>query len=145
MLPTGAYGIVKNQFHNIAEAAAAWSDLTMIVTGIGSARPSPQRRSWDSALPPQDLDRLAGLKAVGDVCLNFFDRNGEPVDGGLRDRVIGIGVDDLRAVPRRIGVAGGHFEVEAIRAAALGGWVNVLVTDQFTARRLLADIDGSPD
>jgi DNA-binding transcriptional regulator LsrR (DeoR family) len=136
---------VKNQFHNIAEAAAAWSDLTMIVTGIGSARPSPQRRSWDSALPPQDLDRLAGLKAVGDVCLNFFDRNGEPVDGGLRDPVIGIGVDDLRAVPRRIGVAGGHFKVEAIRAAALGGWVNVLVTDQFTARRLLADIDGSPD
>ena len=59
------------------------------------------------------------------------------MDGGLRDRVIGIGVDDLMAVPRRIGVAGGGLKADAIRAAALGEWVNVLVTDQFTARRLL--------
>ena len=121
----------------IADAAAAWRDLTLILTGIGSTQRSPRRRAWGTALPQHDLERLAKLKAVGDVCLNFFDRRGTWVDGGLRDRVIGIGVDDLMAVPRRIGVAGGGLKADAIRAAALGEWVNVLVTDQFTARRLL--------
>jgi DNA-binding transcriptional regulator LsrR (DeoR family) len=120
----------------IADAAAAWSRLTSILTGIGSTQPSA-RRSWGRALPAEDLERLAKLRAVGDVCLNFFDSEGSPVDGELRDRVIGIGVDDLRAVPRRIGVAGGKPKVDAIRAAVAGSWINVLVTDQFTARRLL--------
>lgn len=120
----------------IASAAAAWHRLTSILTGIGSTQPSA-RRSWGRALPAADLERLATLEAVGDVCLNFFDSQGDPVDGELRDRVIGIGVDDLLAVPRRIGVAGGRPKVDAIRAAAVGRWINVLVTDQFTARRML--------
>jgi deoxyribonucleoside regulator len=34
-------------------------------------------------------------------------------------------------------VAGGKPKVDAIRAAVAGSWINVLVTDQFTARRLL--------
>lgn len=121
----------------IASAAAAWARLTSIVTGIGSTEPSA-RRSWGRALPADDLERLARLRAVGDVCLNFFSSTGESVDGSLRERVIGIGVEELLAVPRRIGVAGGEPKVEAIRAAAAGSWINVLVTDQFTARRLLA-------
>lgn len=121
----------------LAEAVEAWRRLSVLLTGIGSARPSPLRASWGSALPQADLERLEALDAVGDVCLNFFDAAGIPVDGGLRDRVIGIGPDELRTVPRRIGVAGGPHKDDAIRAATRGGWIDVLVTDQHTARRLL--------
>ena len=53
-------------------------------------------------------------------------------------RVIGIEPDVLLAVPRRIGVAGGQRKHSAIRAAVLGGWVNVLVTDVETADALLS-------
>lgn len=121
----------------IAEAVTAWRGLTLVLVGIGSAKPSPLRASWGNALPQRDLDRLIKLGAVGDVCLNFFDAAGELVDARLSDRVLGIGPDDLLAVPRRIGVAGGPGKVDAIRAAATGGWVNVLVTDHYTARRLV--------
>ncbi|WP_210414895.1 sugar-binding transcriptional regulator [Microlunatus elymi] len=120
----------------IADAAAAWRTLSVVLTGIGAA--TPLRTSWGAALPQADIDRLSSMHAVGDVCLNFFDGNGAPVDGDLRNRVIGIGADDLLAVPRRIGVAGGAPKVDAIRAAARGGWINILVTDNYTARRLLA-------
>ena len=51
--------------------------------------------------------------------------------------MIGISESELRAVPRRIAVAGGSHKVDAIAAGCLGEWINVLVTDQFTARRLL--------
>ncbi|SDT36358.1 sugar-binding transcriptional regulator [Microlunatus soli] len=122
----------------IADAVRAWQTLSVLITGIGSAQPSAQR-PWGTALPAEDLDQLTDLNAVGDVCLNFFTADGLPVRGPISDRVIGIGADELRAIPRRIAVAGGSVKVPAIGAAARGGWINVLITDQFTARRLLED------
>ena len=53
------------------------------------------------------------------------------------DRVIGIDLQQLRRVPRAIGVAGGSRKTAAIRAALLGGWINCLITDRLTAQRLL--------
>ena len=58
--------------------------------------------------------------------------------GELDRRVVGIDPQTFRAIPRRVGLAGGARKHEAIRAALLGGWVNVLVTDMTTARALLA-------
>ncbi|HZA32361.1 MAG TPA: sugar-binding domain-containing protein [Propionibacteriaceae bacterium] len=37
----------------------------------------------------------------------------------------------------RIGIAGGDSKHAAIRAAVIGGWVNVLLTDTGTAAALL--------
>jgi DNA-binding transcriptional regulator LsrR (DeoR family) len=72
---------------------------------------------------------------VGDVCLRFFNA-GVHVASGLDERILGIGVDARREVPRRVGVAGGARKLTTIRAALRGGWVNVLVTDLQTAQHL---------
>lgn len=119
---------------HIDAAVAAWRTLTTLLTGIGSMQ-APDAPGGD-ALAAADIARLRSAGAVGDVCLNFFDADGSPVRDELRDRVIGISEADLEAVPRRIGVAGGPHKLAAITAACAGGWVNVLVTDQFTARRI---------
>lgn len=119
----------------VADAAAAWQTLSTLLTGIGAAR--APRTAWGGALPKEDLARLLERDAVGDICLNFFDVHGEEIEDGLRDRVIGIPAGELLAVPRRIGVAGGRSKVDAVAAACRGGWIDVLVTDRFTARRLV--------
>ena len=46
---------------------------------------------------------------------------------------------DLMKVARRVAVAGGASKYRAIRAALLGGWVNLIVTDLDTARGLAED------
>jgi DNA-binding transcriptional regulator LsrR (DeoR family) len=46
---------------------------------------------------------------------------------------------DLMKVARRVGVAGGASKYRAIRAALLGGWVNLIVTDLDIARGLAED------
>lgn len=51
--------------------------------------------------------------------------------------MIGVTAKELLAVPRRIGVAGGDRKFSAIRAALLGGWVNILITDLAMATRLV--------
>lgn len=119
---------------HIAEAASAWNSLTTLVTGIGAS--NMPGHIGGSALSDSDSDRLAAAGAIGDVCLNFFDANGDAVHDEISDRVIGISEDELRVVPRRIAVAGGPEKTDAIVAACRGGWINVLVTDQFTAERL---------
>jgi DNA-binding transcriptional regulator LsrR (DeoR family) len=75
--------------------------------------------------------------AVGDVLVHFFDRQGQPVNTPLDDRVIGMSLEQLKRVRRSVGVAGGGRKHEAIRSALLGGLVNVLITDRFTAEALV--------
>jgi DNA-binding transcriptional regulator LsrR (DeoR family) len=90
----------------------------------------------------QELSKARERGAVGDLCLRFFDRNGRPVSTPLDKWVIGMELDQLRKVNRRIGVAGGRGKVEAIRAALKGGWINGLITDRGTAGRLVSDKSG---
>jgi DNA-binding transcriptional regulator LsrR (DeoR family) len=65
------------------------------------------------------------------------------VPSDLDDRVVGIDADTLRKIPRRIGIAGGRSKHSAIRAAVIGGWVNVLLTDTGTAAALLQTEDAA--
>jgi DNA-binding transcriptional regulator LsrR (DeoR family) len=123
---------------SVTPALETWQRLTVALVGIGSLTPSPLLRSSGNATDPDQQDRLRRLGAVGDVCLRFFDENGQLVDSDFNDRVLGITPDRLRQVPRRIAVAGGKEKTSAIHAALAGGWVNVLITDLETARHLLA-------
>lgn len=123
----------------ISSVRDSWADLTMALVGIGSAEPSPLLVSSGNTLPDADLSRLAEQGAVGDVCLNFFDAAGVLVASDLVGRTLGIDAETLRAIPRRIGVAGGPRKRAAIRAALVGGWCDVLITDSDTAKALVAD------
>ena len=74
---------------------------------------------------------------MGDICLRFFDREGRPVVTPLNDRVISMSLAQLKGVKRSVGVAGGPRKTEAIRGAIKGRWINILITDQLTAQRLM--------
>jgi DNA-binding transcriptional regulator LsrR (DeoR family) len=50
--------------------------------------------------------------------------------------VISMSLEQLKQVKRSVGVAGGKRKHEAIRSALLGGLINVLITDRFTAEVL---------
>jgi DNA-binding transcriptional regulator LsrR (DeoR family) len=121
---------------SVACVLAVYRTLTVLLVGIGSLEPSVLLRQGGNAIAQQDQDELQRVGAVGDVCLRFFDAAGQPVISSLEGRVIGITADELRAVPRVIGVAGGSSNVGAIGAALLGKWVDVLITDLQTASAL---------
>ena len=122
---------------NVAGVMRAWEQLDVALLGIGSLEPSELLRESGNAIQDEDQERLRASGAIGDVCLRFFDASGTHVRSPLDDRVLGISIDLLRRVPRRIGVAGGSRKWGAVAAAVRGGWVNVLVTDYATARHLL--------
>ncbi len=75
--------------------------------------------------------------AVGDICSRFFDKEGNIYSELLNRRTIGIELDELRSKEKSILVAGGERKINAIHGALMGKYANVLITDQFTAKRLL--------
>lgn len=122
---------------NIEPVLRACDDLTMALVGIGSIEPSPLLRESGNAVAESELPALRSAGAVGDVCIRFFDPSGRHLESELDDRVLGIDADTLRAIPRRVAVAGGNRKTTAIRAALHGNWVNVLITDLQVARSLM--------
>ncbi|MDW3214656.1 MAG: sugar-binding transcriptional regulator [Ilumatobacteraceae bacterium] len=121
----------------VSRASSLFPKLTVALAGIGALEPSPLLAQSGNVFDPSELDELGARGAVGDVCLRFFDAEGNEVLGGLRDRVIGVSLDQIRAVPRSIAVAGGARKVNAIRGALTGRLVTCLVTDRTTAETLV--------
>jgi DNA-binding transcriptional regulator LsrR (DeoR family) len=114
-----------------------FESVTLALVGIGAVQPSPLLTSSGNIFSPEELNMLEEQGAVGDICLRFFDSLGQPVLTSLNDRVIGMSLEQLRQVKRVVGIAGGPRKIRAIRGALQGGWVNVLITDRFTAEKLL--------
>ena len=58
-------------------------------------------------------------------------------ESSLTNHVISMSLSQLKKVERAIGVAGGESKFDAILGALRGRLINILITDQFTAKRLL--------
>jgi len=112
-------------------------ESTMAFLGIGTIA---EDTLWGQAGLLSDMvtSELLSLGAVGDIMSRFYDKAGTLVNSSLCQRVVSIPIDKLMQIDRRVGVAGGRDKFEAIHGALSGGYVNVLITDQYTAAKLVS-------
>jgi DNA-binding transcriptional regulator LsrR (DeoR family) len=127
--------LLRDRF--VREAINLFPQITLALVGIGATEPSPALASSGNIFSPQEIKLLAGKGAAGDICLRFFDEDGNQVMTELNDRVISMELAQLRKVRRIVGVAGGQRKTRAIRGALIGKLINVLITDLASAERLL--------
>jgi DNA-binding transcriptional regulator LsrR (DeoR family) len=92
-----------------------------------------------SIISRAELDELLRKGTVGDIALRYYDADGECIESEINDRIIGMTLEQIKQVPRVVGVSGGPQKVDAIRAALRGRLINVLITDSVTAGKLLED------
>jgi DNA-binding transcriptional regulator LsrR (DeoR family) len=120
----------------VREAFETFDRVTLALVGIAPLEVrSPGGFMASFTLEEREL--LARRGAVGFICERFYDAQGTVLATPLDDRLIAIGAEQLRRVDRSVGITGGPRRIHAIRAALAGSWVNVLITDRFTADRLL--------
>jgi deoxyribonucleoside regulator len=74
---------------------------------------------------------------VGDVCCHLLDAEGNPSLPNLSERVVGLTLEQLRAIPNVIGIATGAQKAASVAAVLKGGYVSALVCDGELARSLL--------
>ncbi len=134
---SGSAAKVLAQDPYVSEVVALFEKVTLALVGVGSIEPSDLVASSGNIFSREELEALQRKGAVGDICLRFYDANGCEVNGAFDGRVIGIDLATLRRVPRSVALCGGKRKFPAILGALRGKWVNTLITDQYTAQRLV--------
>jgi deoxyribonucleoside regulator len=113
--------------------AAARTELALV--GIGQMEPEATLHAGGH-VGTDDWNRLVAGGAVGNMNTRFFDASGEPV-ALLEGRTMAISWEALRGIPTVLAFAVGRDRAAAIRGALASGAVDILVTDDVTARTLV--------
>lgn len=104
--------------------------------GIGTSEPEASLVATGMIEPGEILDvQKAG--GVGEVLGHFFGADGEPVETTLSSRTMALPRDDLKG-SRIVAVAGGIMKTRAIRSVLKSRLLSGLITDERSARALVA-------
>ncbi|WP_315110754.1 sugar-binding transcriptional regulator [Clostridium intestinale] len=132
-------GEIRNTFlkeeslENILEMG---KKVDIAIVGIGSPITDKSTMMSSGYFDVNDLKVFKKQGAAGDICLQFYDINGQSDEFEFNNRVIGVELDNIKKIPTVIGVAGGEEKIEAIVGALNGKFINVLVTNYSNAKAI---------
>jgi deoxyribonucleoside regulator len=120
----------------IEDVLAEGAGCDVAVVGIGGILPT----STLVGAGYFSLEEFLGLGdrgAVGDICCHFLDAAGNPWLPDFSERVVGLTLKQLRAIPKVIGIATGADKAASVAAVLRGGYLSGLVCDSELAKALL--------
>lgn len=123
--------------HIISQPLKLAESANLALMGVGSLDLKLATIIRFGYLSKEIVDELRRSGAIGNVCGIYFDKDGNSICNKFCKRIISIQKKSLLSIPDRIGVAGGPDKVRPILGALRGGYVNILVTDNISARALL--------
>jgi DNA-binding transcriptional regulator LsrR (DeoR family) len=122
---------------SIAETMTLAARAEVALVGVGALTSDSVVLQASALLTEEQISELKARGMVGNIALRFYDADGQPIEHEVNDRIIALDLEQIKGIPRVIGVAGGPEKVDSIRAALRGSLIDVLVTDNRTATRLL--------
>lgn len=127
-------GLLRDRHIAHTLSLAERADVTMVGVGTIDQNSGQYRTGY---LDDADIESIRARGAAGEICGSYFNGDGARVRLELDDRLVGLGFEELRRVPIRVGLGWGVRKASANIGAARSGLVNVLVTDEATAREML--------
>jgi DNA-binding transcriptional regulator LsrR (DeoR family) len=112
------------------------ADLKFV--GIGNVEPDAQLVS-SGMIEPGEITDIAAAGGVGEILGHFFDADGRIIETALSSRMLSASFPKTRS-ERLVALAGGQTKAEAIRAILTSGRLFGLITDERTAKALLAHV-----
>ena len=123
---------------SITGAVHRAAHVQLAFVGIGSFGQHNSRRVVAAMhLSEPELTLLARQAPAGDICGRYFDIDGKPLGLPTSERVIGITMKELAAVPEVWGLAGGVEKAPGVVGALRTGTLNGIVLDEELARATL--------
>jgi DNA-binding transcriptional regulator LsrR (DeoR family) len=128
---------VLREQDGVAEAIALARQASLLIMGIGEAT-QDAFLVVSGVVGPDELVAARAAGAVGEMLGKFFDQNGREVVTPLHAR--SVAEPSLTPSPSRdvIAVAGGAGKTHAIHAVLRSRLLSGLITDELTARQLVA-------
>jgi len=91
------------------------------------------------------VDEMCSIRekygGVGEIGSMIYDIRGKPTGPEFANRVVGLSLQDLKNIPLKIGIAGTPEKALPIYAALVGGYIDILVTDELAAKAVLEIFD----
>jgi len=113
---------------------AAESGLKLV--GVGTTEADASLVST-GMIEQHEIEEVIARGGVGEILGHFFDKDGQRVETTLTARTLSVGLEEPRAT-RIVAIAGGKKKVGAIRSVLMSGALSGLITDERTARALVA-------
>ena len=116
-------------------------ECDILLTGIGGFKQIPKaarRGAFREYLTDDMMRELNEKGAVGSVCAQYYDIQGNYLSCEWNEKCIGMPFADIRANKMTIGVACGAYKQSSVRGALRAGLINVLITDEALAAGLLS-------
>lgn len=135
LLPDAATARALAGQDSISQVLARIGSVTIAMVAVGGWA-SETSTVWESATPAERKEAKAA-GAVGEISGRLFDARGRRVATGLEDRVLGVNLEQLRAIPEVIGLAHGGSRAAAVHAVLCGRLIDTLVCDHELAMTLL--------
>jgi DNA-binding transcriptional regulator LsrR (DeoR family) len=129
---------VLMQDRNVRDTLARAERADIALVGIGTTRSDLSSLLRAGYVDEAEAEQIRATGAVGDICGQHYSLTGQWLDIDINRRVIGIRQDALSKIDTVIGVAGSSRKGPAILGALRGGYVNVLITDDQAAQKVLA-------
>lgn len=105
-----------------------WDGADLVILGIGNTKILD---IFGKTFGYSDIHS----QAIGDVATHFFDKNGRFVN--LYRNTLCASVDNIKNAKESIAIACGKEKAEAIAGALRTKMIDTLITDEYTARRVL--------
>lgn len=113
--------------------------LDTLIMGIGSTSSGTDSTLMQAGyISDEEIKRFIENGVVGNVALQFFDKDGNTEKfQEFNERVAGMTKKMILKVRNRIGIGGGADRAEAIKGAIKGRFINMLITNNECAEKLL--------
>lgn len=141
-----APGIVESKFaadsllntEAVSEITHFWNHLDLALIGVGGLQNiSAEDLTPNGYMSFEEVNNLHKIGVVGDVCMRFYDSEGNNVKVTDNWFPISITLEQLKKVPTVICLAGGKEKVDAIQGAINGGFVDILISDEVVVKELV--------
>jgi deoxyribonucleoside regulator len=121
----------------ISKALETARNVDLILTGIGTLNDARSTNPWLGYLNKDTYNELKQKAAVGCICAQFYDLEGQEIQTSWNKQCIGINLNQLKRIEEVIAVAHGIEKAKAILGAIRGKYISVLITDSETAHQLM--------
>ena len=112
-----------------------WDRCSMALFGVG-----PINRGTlfsEPMLSENEVKIMESKGVIGDFLGHFFNNEGKFVETQLEARLVSIPLDTLSKIPMKVALTGGEDKTGALYGALKTGMIDVLVTEEDTARKVL--------
>jgi DNA-binding transcriptional regulator LsrR (DeoR family) len=135
ILPDAGTAQILRTQPEIARAVRRFPDVTKAVVGVGAWEPG--QSTVADAVPEHERREMYELGVRAEISSIQIDAEGRPVATSLTERLVGIGAEQLRAVPDVIAIVYGARKAGAAYAALRSDFVTSVVTHTALATELL--------